>query len=121
MDERIELIENVADFTLDGFEIETLNHLLDRLERGNLVDGGIAVIQGEEVRHYTYRNKLKNKTCSVFYRFGNDPVCLSVYAIGKHTGDNNQDYKLITFADKKEARYTFNPHHKDPRYNPLYS
>lgn len=116
----ITLAGNLADFNHDGFEIEAMNFLFDRLDRGNLtVDGEALYIGQQAVRHYTWRDKGRNRTCSMFFTYGNTPSHLTVYGLGKHCGDSDKEYKLHTWVDKKEQLYTLAPTRSDSRFRSL--
>ncbi|BAO65512.1 hypothetical protein QF008_004403 [Pseudomonas protegens] len=117
----ITLVGNLDQFNHDGFEIEAMNFLFDRLDRGNLtVDGEPLYIGNQAVHHYTWRDKQRNRTCSMFYTYGNTPSShLSVYGLGKHVGDNDKEYALYTWIDKKEQLYTLAPTRSDSRFRSL--
>jgi len=120
LDPAITLEGHVDDFSLDGFEVEALNFTFERLKKGNLVETGDALYIGEQaVRHYTWRDKSRNRTCSMFYTYGNSPEQMHVYAIGKHHGDSGKEYSLVAFDEKKERLFTLDPNNRDPRYRSL--
>jgi hypothetical protein len=122
LDANITLMGNLAHFNHDDFEIEALNFLFDRLLKGNLLlEGAELYIGAQPVRHYTWRDKGRNRTCSMFFTYGNTPPHLSVYGLGKHHGDSDKEYSLYTWIDKKEQLYTLAPERSDSRFRSLLS
>lgn len=120
LDANITLVGNLANFSHDDFEIEALNFLFGRLQNGNLTLDGTALYIGKQpVHHYTWRDKSRNRTCSMFFTYGNTPPHLSVYGLGKHHGDSDKEYRLYTSIDQKEQLYTLAPERSDSRFRSL--
>lgn len=103
----VTLVGTLASLRWEGDEVRAMDWIFDTAERRG-VDfiGGLdadAEIDGETgLRHYTYDG------VAVFFRYGNRPAQLYVYAVGRHTGNDNKKYKLYTFSSGTKAkRYTF--------------
>jgi hypothetical protein len=91
----------------DGDEVTAMDDLFDRAEKDPFFVGRLdpdATIGNETgLRHFT-----NNKGWAVFFRWGNIPPTLSVYAVGRHKHDDNKKYELHTFeTGTKTKLYTF--------------
>ena len=81
----------------DGDEVAAMDDLFDRLAKPDsdyygTLQGDATIGDETGLRHVTHKNGW-----AVFFRWGNQPPTLSVYAVGRHEGDKLKRYDLHTF------------------------
>ena len=111
LNDNITLAGDLNNYRLDGDDMHAMNELYDRIARqgANFIGGldGDAMIGTESsLRHWT--SKIYGWT--VFFRAGNGsgPWTMTVYAHGKHSGDDLKQYSLFTYLNGKKAKlYSF--------------
>ncbi len=104
--EGVHLQGELADVRWDGDEVHAMDWIFDRLGRDphwyGTLDDDAAIGEERGLRHYTH------KGWAIFFRWGNQPNGLYVYAVGRHPGDNLKQYKLYTYeSGNKLKNYTF--------------